>query len=1222
MRIAIAGTAEAAEARAALGDRLGPVELVDGGDADGLVVRGDPVEALPALLVAAAAGIPAVWDLPADALDPAPPWLAGALPLATVVLTPAAAALAALAPSADLAAPAGPGESWDLAAAALAEGPAPDPARRAAAATLAGTLARRAAALERELGDLAARAAAAEAERGQAASEAAQLEEQVGDQSARAAAAAADRDAARAAAARLEEALAAARADAAAWRERAEQAVAALGRVGDDVGAERERAEAVREEAAALRAQLARQRARADEAVAEAARAAAREEQAREVRERLREAERRLSALSGRREVRLALGAAEALRPARAAARRVLAAAAAAPARSRRRPRRARPATAEERDELGARILAALPPPAGPPGPRVQVLVRRSGAEALERCLRALTDTGYRALDVTVTDAPLADAPGDAPLVLALDDEVEPIGIGWLASMVRTLAGTGAAAVGPVLVDRADLTVAARGIGLRGGDGVPAPHPLGAGEDPLPPGGVRDVPVLPRECLLVRRDALAVAARDGDHVDLCLALRAAGHSVAVDGGAVAWCRAVRPGDPARVADRWGPQAFREVFLDRLAGTGAWSEDPPHVAITVALDDPRSGPEWETAARLGAAVARLGWRVTLAERHAGRWYRLPAGVDVVVSLLDDFDVTRAPAGAVTVAWVHGGADRWAARPWFGDHDLVLATSRAAQEHLERAGPKRVALLPLAADPGRFRPDHDAGPGADVLVVADRGDAPAALEAALPGLVAAGLDVRLQGAGWDALPALAPLARGALPPDRLPAAYAAARLVLHADAGARAWDAVPAAVLDAMAAGTLVVTDAAAARDLVDDDVAVWDPAEDPAALVTALLADPGARAALADRHRRAVLARHTAAARALALRELLADWARAERIGVLAGVPTRAEAPRWGDTAFARDLQRQLERRGHPTRVLLLPEWRTGTAARCDAVVHLFGLSDWTSRPAQVSVLWNISHPDLVTPARCDAYDLVLAASARRAAELAPRTATPVAVLAQATDPERFLPDPTGPAHALLFVGNSRRARRRILADLLPTRHDLAVYGRNWTPDLIDPRHVRGDHVPNDELHRWYASAAIVLNDHWEDMRAAGYLSNRLYDALAAGAFVISDHVEGIEEAFDGGVVTYRDRVELAALVDRYLADPRARREVAARGRAAVLARHTFAHRAAELLRLARPLLDAHHRGIGPGTVDLTALGEPGGGTAVVLDPVLDLDPAPSREGRR
>ncbi len=85
------------------------------------------------------------------------------------------------------------------------------------------------------------------------------------------------------------------------------------------------------------------------------------------------------------------------------------------------------------------------------------------------------------------------------------------------------------------------------------------------------------------------------------------------------------------------------------------------------------------------------------------------------------------------------------------------------------------------------------------------------------------------------------------------------------------------------------------------------------------------------------------------------------------------------------------------------------------------------------------------------------------------------------------------------------------------------------------------------------------------------MRARGFISNRIYDALACGAFVISDDVEGIAAEFDDGVMTYRERPELEALIERYLGDPDERARVAARGRAAVLARHTFDQRVAEIL---------------------------------------------------
>ncbi len=309
-----------------------------------------------------------------------------------------------------------------------------------------------------------------------------------------------------------------------------------------------------------------------------------------------------------------------------------------------------------------------------------------------------------------------------------------------------------------------------------------------------------------------------------------------------------------------------------------------------------------------------------------------------------------------------------------------------------------------------------------------------------------------------------------------------------------------------------------------------------------------------------------------------VRDAISAWARATRFGLRVGIPDRTVAERWGDYYFARALQRSLERAGHPTRLHLLPDWSAPVAAREDVTIHLLGLKEAPTRRSQVNLLWQISHPDVATPQLYDHYDHVFVASDPFAARMAARTTAPVTPLHQATDPERFRPDPTGPAHELLFVGNSRNVRRRIVDDAVSTGHDLAVYGGRWRPDLIDPRFVKGDRIPNDELRRYYSSAAIVLNDHWHDMRAEGFISNRLYDALACGAFVISDHIDGIEAEFDDAVVTYGDREELARLIERYLADPDERRWRGERGRAAVLARHTFDARARDLIATATPLL--------------------------------------------
>jgi spore maturation protein CgeB len=85
------------------------------------------------------------------------------------------------------------------------------------------------------------------------------------------------------------------------------------------------------------------------------------------------------------------------------------------------------------------------------------------------------------------------------------------------------------------------------------------------------------------------------------------------------------------------------------------------------------------------------------------------------------------------------------------------------------------------------------------------------------------------------------------------------------------------------------------------------------------------------------------------------------------------------------------------------------------------------------------------------------------------------------------------------------------------------------------------------------------------------MRDWGFVSNRLFDALACGTPVISDDLVEIDELFAGSVLEYHDADELRELVEAALSDPIAARGRAARGRELVLEHHTFEHRARELL---------------------------------------------------
>lgn len=300
-----------------------------------------------------------------------------------------------------------------------------------------------------------------------------------------------------------------------------------------------------------------------------------------------------------------------------------------------------------------------------------------------------------------------------------------------------------------------------------------------------------------------------------------------------------------------------------------------------------------------------------------------------------------------------------------------------------------------------------------------------------------------------------------------------------------------------------------------------------------------------------------------------------------RWSIMTGVPAGPKRFEWGDWYFAEALAGALRRLGqdavlNPRDVPSRPSGHLD-----DVVLCLRGLSRFAPDPAKVNLLWVISHPDQVTPAEVAGFDRAFAASIGWSRSMSARAGVPVETMLQCTDPSRFSPAAAAgvevAAEPVLFVGNSRRVRRPIVDAALAVGADLAVWGGGWS-ELLPPGVVRGVRVPNTELAAHYRRAGVVLNDHWDDMRTEGFLSNRLFDVVAAGGRVISDHVEGVETVFDGSVRTFDRRADLERMLrtdpDELFPDDGARLAAAA----LMAAEHSFDARAARLLAVALELL--------------------------------------------
>jgi hypothetical protein len=250
-------------------------------------------------------------------------------------------------------------------------------------------------------------------------------------------------------------------------------------------------------------------------------------------------------------------------------------------------------------------------------------------------------------------------------------------------------------------------------------------------------------------------------------------------------------------------------------------------------------------------------------------------------------------------------------------------------------------------------------------------------------------------------------------------------------------------------------------------------------------------------------------------------------------------PDGEAGEQWGDTHFARQLADALRRLGQQVSVDHRPDFHRDDAWRDDVTLVLRGRRAHPPAPDQVSLLWLISHPEWLGEWEWLGHDIVYAASATWPEQLSARTGTRCESLLQCTDPTAFHPDLAEPdtGERLLFVGNSRDAYRPMVHWALERGLPLGVYGSAWD-GVVPDAHLRATYLPNDRVGAAYRSAGLVLNDHWDDMREHGFLSNRLFDAVASGARVVTDDVAGLRDVFGSAVQVARSPDQLAELAGR------------------------------------------------------------------------------------
>jgi O-antigen biosynthesis protein len=897
----------------------------------------------------------------------------------------------------------------------------------------------------------------------------------------------------------------------------------------------------------------------------------------------------------------------------------------------------------DDEEALRVEIMRGRPGSRRTDGPLVSIIVlTRNGAAHISALLDRLKESVYRSFEVIVVDNASTDetpeilkasrsyplsvitnewnvsfsagnrqgvetATGD--LLLFMNNDIDPINPGWLGAMVdavesdESVVAAGAVLVYPVRQKPGtDLTVQHRGIDLGfkrhsvHAFNVAAANPL---DDQL--AGIVNVPAATAATLMVRRDAFEEVGgfNEGyvygcEDVDLCLKLSEVGRIV-VTGQAVLFHNESATQSAIgseistinhisnwqRFAETWAPRATRSILRDRLSGSHRWTRDDERtVAITLTHDDPSQGwGDYYTAHELGSAFAGAGWRVIYPERHGDRWYEIDDEVDLWVSLLDSFDVTKAPSGAVTIAWVRNWVDRWLDHPWFESYDLVVASSHKAASLLSARSRFDVPVVPLATNTDVFEPrppnptfesdyaftGNNWGPGRKLTSILD---------------VEPGERFLLFGLGWDKDQSMSRYWRGHLRYDLLPELYSSTKIVLDDTASPTLpYAFLNGRVFDALAAGALVLSDnVEGSLEMFDGKLPTYTSEIDLRRQLDHYLANEEERLSLVGELRERVASFHSYSTRPDDLLRVAIDnlerTQAAIKVDGLDGLTLGSS-----DGAMALALAGSLTRIGIPTVVHIQPEWDLPRNLAQDMVIHLRGTRAYVPKRAHLNVLWIVSHHDDLSPQEADRYDLVLVASQGFADSLRPRVSVPVVFMPLAADERHFHTVESRPELApdVLYVGDRHAQSAPVVASAAEEGFSMGIYGRGWSDQAWNGLTIAED-VPADELAALYASSRVVLTSHDAESRKLGFVSHRVFDVLGSGGVIVSDEVAGLDELFGDLVPTYDGPDRLRESMQMLFEDDARRKEISNSATSLVATEHTFAQRATTIEGLVAPLL--------------------------------------------
>jgi len=623
--------------------------------------------------------------------------------------------------------------------------------------------------------------------------------------------------------------------------------------------------------------------------------------------------------------------------------------------------------------------------------------------------------------------------------------------------------------------------------------------------------------------------------------------------------------------------KWHQFLKRKYWSEKLhLCSSLFSEEPLHIALAVSnKGEGIAEGDYFTAKELATELEALGYKVSYLSRKHNEWYDFLEDIDIVVTLIDKYDIgkiRKTQKKIIYIAWLRNWFDRWISHKFFEQYDFILASSKEACKFVEQNSKQKAIYFPIATNHNCFfNGKKQEKYISDYCFTGSYwNDEREIIRFLNPENLS--YKFHIYGKNWEKIEKFQSVFKGFLSYENMPDVYASTKIVIDdANRVTKPYGAVNSRVFDALCAGCLVLTNGViGARTEFDDLLPSFSSQEELEYLLKYYLENDHERLELVKKLQNKVLNEHTYRYRALRFKEILEEEFLKDSIVIKIPAPNWDVIQEWGDYHFAKSMKKEFEKIGYRVLLQVLNEWDNAQDLNYDNVLVLRGLSQYKLKDHHFNIMWNISHPDKVSKLEYSMYDFIYVASIKWAQYLQNSLdIEQVMPLLQCSDTDLFYPVDMKEDIELLFVGNSRKIFRKVIQWILPTKYNLEIYGSNWEK-FVDHKYIRAQNIPNGDLYTYYNRAKIVLNDHWDDMREKGFISNRIFDVSACGKFILTDDVQGLEDIFGDAIVVYKDKEDLQQKIEYYLTHDEERYEKAKKAMEITRSLYSFSLRVKEI----------------------------------------------------